>query len=68
MALDISLRKSRLTPVMKVWIGQRITCLRCGKEWHARKTEVKMCPSCKSLLFNVPKKPSVPAEALSTGG
>lgn len=41
---------------MKVHIGKRLTCLRCGKVWHTRKTEIKMCPACKTLLFNVPKK------------
>jgi Zn finger protein HypA/HybF involved in hydrogenase expression len=42
---------------MKVRIGQQIACLRCGKAWHARKTEVRMCPRCKTPYFNVlPKK------------
>lgn len=30
-------------------------CLRCGKTWHTRKTEVRICPTCKTPYFNVPK-------------
>ena len=41
---------------MKAKIGQQFDCLRCGKQWHARKTEVRMCPSCKTPYFNVPRK------------
>lgn len=31
-------------------------CLRCGYDWHPRIARVSMCPRCKSLLWNVPKK------------
>jgi uncharacterized protein YbbK (DUF523 family) len=41
---------------MKVKIGQRLACLRCGKRWHARKTLIKMCPECKTLYFDTPRK------------
>lgn len=38
-----------------VKIGQRIKCKRCEKVWHTRQTEIRMCPSCKSPYFDVPK-------------
>lgn len=41
---------------MKVRIGQRLACKRCGKEWHARQTEIRICPTCKTRYFNVPRK------------
>lgn len=31
-------------------------CLRCGREWTPRKTEVRQCPYCKSAYFDVPRK------------
>lgn len=36
--------------------GERLTCLRCGKEWYPRSAEVYICPKCKSAKWNV-KKP-----------
>jgi len=30
-------------------------CKRCGHTWTPRKTEVKMCPRCKSYYWNVAK-------------
>lgn len=40
---------------MKVEIGQRLLCRRCGKEWNARQTEVRLCPDCKSAYWDTPK-------------
>lgn len=47
---------------MKVRIGQKLQCERCGygkppkPPWHTRKTDVRLCPACKSPYFDVPKK------------
>lgn len=34
------------------------TCLRCKHEWPTKRNplEVNMCPSCKSALWNIPKR------------
>jgi hypothetical protein len=39
-------------------------CERCGWQWVPRQAEVRMCPHCKSLYWNVPKeeKPPLPAQ------
>ena len=34
----------------------KLTCKRCGYVWHPRQREVRMCPSCKTPYFDVPKK------------
>lgn len=36
---------------MKLKIKQ-IKCFRCGHTWTPRKTEIRMCPKCKSPWFN----------------
>jgi len=41
---------------MKVTIGKRLRCLRCGKDWHARQTEIRMCPACKTKYWQTPKR------------
>ncbi|MFH0828802.1 MAG: hypothetical protein V1907_01320 [Candidatus Kerfeldbacteria bacterium] len=35
-----------------------LVCLRCGHAWIARGPIVKICPRCKSKLWDVPKKKS----------
>jgi len=40
---------------MKIKI-KKINCLRCGHRWIPRKTDVRMCPKCKTPYFDVPKK------------
>ena len=32
-----------------------LKCLRCGHSWVPRKTEVRMCPKCKSAWWDKPK-------------
>jgi len=39
---------------MKIKI-KKIKCLRCGHEWTPRKTDVRMCPKCKSPYFDKAK-------------
>lgn len=34
----------------------RITCKRCGHEWTPRKEEVRVCPKCHSVYFDLDKK------------
>ena len=47
---------------MKVRIGQTLQCERCGYGkppkplWYVRKTDVRICPNCKSAYFNVPRE------------
>jgi len=36
-----------------------LICLRCGHGWIARSPIVKICPRCKSRLWDVPKKGSM---------
>jgi len=31
-------------------------CKRCGHDWLPRQTVVRLCPRCKSLLWDQPKK------------
>lgn len=38
-----------------VKLGKRLTCLRCGKVWLPRKEIIRLCPHCKSTIWNVPK-------------
>lgn len=35
-------------------------CYRCGNVWRPRQTRVRVCPLCKSKLWNVPRPPVVP--------
>ena len=41
---------------MKVELPEKIHCLRCSWSWIPRQADVRICPRCKSYLFNVPKK------------
>ncbi|MCI4335991.1 MAG: nucleotidyltransferase family protein [Thermoplasmata archaeon] len=34
-------------------------CYRCGNSWTPRKATVRMCPLCKSRLWDVPRPPVV---------
>jgi uncharacterized protein len=34
-------------------------CFRCGNVWRPRRDRVKVCPLCKSRLWNVPRNPIV---------
>jgi Zn finger protein HypA/HybF involved in hydrogenase expression len=34
----------------------KLKCERCGYEWNPRKPEIRMCPSCKTPYWDVPKK------------
>ena len=40
---------------MKVKIS-RLKCERCRHKWSPRKTEVIICPKCKSPYWDKPKK------------
>lgn len=40
---------------MKIKIDE-LKCLRCGHEWIPRKTEIRICPSCKSAWWDKPKQ------------
>src|ERR1700690_2300683 len=33
----------------------RLHCYRCGHSWAPQKEEVRICPHCKSTLWDVPK-------------
>ena len=35
-----------------------VHCYRCGKSWTPRRASVRMCPGCKSRLFETPRRPS----------
>jgi predicted Zn-ribbon and HTH transcriptional regulator len=35
-----------------------LACLRCGHHWVPRGRVIKICPRCKSRLWDVPKKPA----------
>jgi len=40
---------------MKVKLTNKIICKRCGKIWLPRKSEIRMCPKCKSPWFDTSK-------------
>ena len=40
----------------KVVLPKPLKCKRCGHEWTPRQTDVRICPKCKSALWDVPKK------------
>ena len=33
----------------------KINCQRCEHEWVPRKSEIKVCPKCKSPYWNIPR-------------
>ena len=37
----------------------RLNCKRCGHKWNPRKTEVRICPKCKSPYFDRPPRKAV---------
>ena len=38
---------------MKIKIS-KIECQRCGHRWVVRKRDVRRCPKCQSVYFDVP--------------
>lgn len=40
---------------MKIKI-KKIECLKCGHLWIPRKTEIRMCPKCKTPYFDVDRR------------
>jgi Zn finger protein HypA/HybF involved in hydrogenase expression len=36
----------------KVDIPQKLTCLKCGHTWIPRKTDVRLCPRCKTAYWD----------------
>lgn len=40
---------------MKVNIRQ-LVCKRCGHQWVPRKADVRICPKCKSYLWDIERK------------
>jgi Zn finger protein HypA/HybF involved in hydrogenase expression len=40
---------------MKISIPE-LRCLRCEHKWTPRKADVRQCPKCRSVLWNVPKE------------
>ena len=36
-----------------------LRCFRCGNVWYPRRAFVRVCPLCKSRLWNVPRSPVV---------
>lgn len=41
---------------MIIEIQKQLTCLRCGHKWNPRKPDVRQCPGCKTVLWDVPRK------------
>ena len=44
--------------IMKIKLGTKLKCLRCGWEWIPRKADVKQCPNrkCHSIYWDTPKE------------
>lgn len=40
---------------MRIKIDE-LKCLRCGHEWIPRQKEIRICPRCKSTLWDKPKQ------------
>jgi len=40
-------------PIVKL---SKLKCERCGYEWIPRKTEIRICPKCKSPYWDRPRK------------
>ena len=40
---------------MKIRI-KKIACTKCNHIWTPRKSDVRRCPKCQSVYFDVPKK------------
>lgn len=45
-------------------ILKHLICKRCDHDWYPRKTEVRICPKCKSPYWDRPKKKGGEDEAL----
>jgi len=39
----------------RVPLYERLQCLRCKYEWYPRRTDVRICPTCKSARWNEPR-------------
>ncbi len=45
---------------MQVELPKQLTCTRCAHSWTPRKTEVRICPKCKSPFFDRPRREPKP--------
>jgi DNA-directed RNA polymerase subunit RPC12/RpoP len=43
-----------------MWLGMRLTCLRCGTQWWPRNTFPSQCPGCGSKAWDRPRSDSTP--------
>ena len=43
---------------MEIQINE-VTCLRCGHKWPPRKSDVRICPKCKSAWWDQEKKEAI---------
>lgn len=43
---------------MKVTLGKKLECLRCGHKWVPRKDDVRTCPNpkCRSVHWDRPRQ------------
>ena len=55
MCYSVITDKSKEVRNMPVITDTRLECKRCGHKWFPRKSEVKQCPKCKSVNFDIPK-------------
>lgn len=39
-----------------VKLPPKLKCLRCGHEWHPRRTTVRRCPGCGSPYWDTPRE------------
>ena len=44
-------------------IMKKIKCKRCLHEWIPRKSEIRMCPRCKTPWFDIPKNNALETES-----
>lgn len=35
---------------------EKLECLRCGYKWIPRKNDVRQCPKCRSVLWDIIKE------------
>jgi len=41
---------------MKIRLPEKLKCLRCGHTWIPRQEDVRICPRCKSALWDKPRE------------
>ena len=41
---------------MKITLKKQLKCKRCNHKWNPRKTEVRICPKCKSAWWDKEKQ------------